>query len=606
MKNIPSKLLSIVNSLKALMLRFPLMLSLTITSTVSAMLSLEVDDANSYIFFKLCMFCILGIPMSISVVLFTEANKWKQMYHILLQSFILAIIALYFLFSPNLSEFMPQDYITYFLLLFAALTSLTFTPFLGQNQTNALWQYNQRMITRAFFSGLFSIIIYLGISFALYSIDALLKFDIKPVGYLHTAILTFGLFATCFFAAGFSEHVWWLNRDIIYPKVLKFFTQYILLPLAGIYLLILYAYTLRIIILWQLPTGWVSSLIITLGALGLIIFIFTWPLIGKDKEGNEWAKFFVRYFFIAFSPLLILLFTAIGRRIADYGVTENRYLLLVIAIWLTASVLYLIFSKRKSFKFIPVSPVLIAILISFGSGGVSSVSQKSQIYRLEKLLEANNILMNDEINKEHPEIADSTAVEINQILDYLQRSKNAYTKLEKRWNTEFVQNSNRRINRFDVAKALNLKNMNISTLQSSSKYFYWHAGDSYSIDVEKYNHVVLSQYISPESRSNRTVSTKNGSYLVSIDKDNKYILIKLNDKIICKKSIEEYLNELTEKGWRYKPSNFEDKSQANLNFEMNCEGQHKFKFIVSALNGTHENGSNYKINSISFTLLIKD
>jgi len=92
-------------------------------------------------------------------------------------------------------------------------------------------------------------------------------------------------------------------------------------------------------------------------------------------------------------PLIVLLFVAIFRRISDYGITENRYFVVAIAVWILAIILYLLISKKKRLIVLPSSLLIITLLVSFGFWGAISVSENSQLNQFKKIFEnvkANN------------------------------------------------------------------------------------------------------------------------------------------------------------------------------------------------------------------------
>src|SRR5690606_24507962 len=135
-----------------------------------------------------------------------------------------------------------------------------------------------------------------------------------------------------------------LNHVNTFPKGLKIFVQYILIPLAIIYLLILYAYSAKILVEWNLPNGWVSMLILWYAVFGILAILLAYPL--RDDTDNPWVRLYSRFFFVGLLPLILLLFIAVGVRIGDYGVTELRYYVVLLGIWLMMMALYFIFSKH--------------------------------------------------------------------------------------------------------------------------------------------------------------------------------------------------------------------------------------------------------------------
>jgi len=85
-----------------------------------------------------------------------------------------------------------------------------------------------------------------------------------------------------------------------------------------------------------------------LALLGFIIHVMVNPI---QKTIKSWViNKFNPWFYNLLLPLVVLLFIAIFRRIRDYGITENRYFVLIIAIWILAMVLFLLLSKKKQLK----------------------------------------------------------------------------------------------------------------------------------------------------------------------------------------------------------------------------------------------------------------
>jgi predicted Na+-dependent transporter len=65
------------------------------------------------------------------------------------------------------------------------------------------------------------------------------------------------IFNTWFFLAGIPLDLEEIDKEVKYEKVIKLFAQFVLIPVTSIYLLILYAYEIKILFDWELPNGWV-------------------------------------------------------------------------------------------------------------------------------------------------------------------------------------------------------------------------------------------------------------------------------------------------------------------------------------------------------------
>jgi hypothetical protein len=131
-------------------------------------------------------------------------------------------------------------------------------------------------------------VLFAGLAIALAALDNLFGVSVPPKRYGDLLVLLAGLFGPWFFLAGIPQDLDNLDRIEEYPKGLKVFAQYILLSLVIVYLLILYAYLLKILIQWNWPQGWVSSLILGFSATSILSLILMHPIrIGPRTPGFE-------------------------------------------------------------------------------------------------------------------------------------------------------------------------------------------------------------------------------------------------------------------------------------------------------------------------------
>ncbi len=101
----------------------------------------------------------------------------------------------------------------------------------------------------------------------------------------------------------------------------------------------------------------------------------------------------------------VLLTLAVWQRIAEYGVTPERYCLCLFAIWLAAMVVYLGLKRgRMDLRVIPASLALALLLSSFGQWSATAVSIRSQLSQLNHVLAEQNLLVNRRIRLDPPRI----------------------------------------------------------------------------------------------------------------------------------------------------------------------------------------------------------
>jgi len=414
---------TIVGGAMATLKRFPLtMLCAFVATGILIYLThnewREHDLPWFYTMGKILMCCELGLCLFLAFALVSEAKSHSMMQKMVWQVFALALITIYFFTIGDLEKMDLVRIVRFVLYVITVHLFVAFAPFVGNGQMNGFWQYNKTLFLRILLAGLYTAVLYGGISLALWSINELLHITINYKKYLYVWFFLACIFNTAFFLAGLPENISDLDKDTSYLKGLKTFTQYVLLPLVTVYLLILYAYIARVIIEWKLPKGLVSYLVIGYSVAGIFSLLLIYPI--RNNDENRWIKIFSRWFYFALYPLIILLCISIFNRIAEYGITENRYFILVLAIWLFCIASYFLMSRNDNIKVIPISLAFIAFFSSFGPWGAFSVSKHSQMNHLEDILTKNKILVNGKIDGKnvHPVTTDESD-EIWSVIDYL-------------------------------------------------------------------------------------------------------------------------------------------------------------------------------------------
>ncbi len=420
-------------------LRFPLTIVSSLVAVVVSIYMIEYREEIKNIFplINVSLVAALGIPFYFCVTVFAEKKKIGQKNLWLLRflaSF--ALLALYFtLPGSEDTQNTSLPYIRYGIYNVTIHLLVSFVPFLTKGQMNGFWQYNRILFIRFLTAILYSGFLFVGLVLALFALKLLFDVKIPDELYFEMFIVIGGFFNTWFFVAGIPEDFDALEDLHAYPKGLKIFSQFILLPLLILYLVILYGYGIKIVALWDWPKGMVAYLITCVSVLGMFTLLFIFPY--SKMEGNSWIKQFSRIYYYVLIPLVILLFIAISMRLSDYGITINRYAIFALGVWLSIVCLYFI-SGRNNIKFIPISLAVVLVIISFGPWSIFSVSERSQVNRLKTILQKAQILEGEKVMGEvywipdslpnlQPAnlvsneglMADSLHNEVKSILDYL-------------------------------------------------------------------------------------------------------------------------------------------------------------------------------------------
>ncbi|MFB9078539.1 DUF4153 domain-containing protein [Flavobacterium procerum] len=384
-----SRFPSIKNVLKAAqktVFRFPLEIVTAITGTVFAIIlnELKYSDPDKEFYIKALMSCCLCLVLFLSVSLFFSAAK-KNILLRYATSLILGGLTTLFIFSFH-KDFTDVEVQQFFVLNIAFHLLVSFAGFLPKayNQ-DEFWEFNKQLFLRILTSVLYSIVLYCGLALAILAVDKLFNVEFYKNIYVHVFLVITGIFNTTFFLSGVPETA---NNDaplvLNYPKGLKNFTQYVLLPLISLYLVILLCYETKILVTLSLPVGWVSYLVLVFAIFGILSFLLVHPIAGENS--NLWMRSFNRWFYFLLIPLLGLLFWAILYRINLYGFTHERYYVFLLSIWLTVVVGYFLIQKNPKIKFIPISMCLAGLLSIAGPQSADSVSKYSQLSRFESYM----------------------------------------------------------------------------------------------------------------------------------------------------------------------------------------------------------------------------
>lgn len=386
--------------------RFPLEVFCALSGTILLLWQIEQDNADDQML-RLILCAVLGLALFLSITVMSESYSFSRAKRAIAQTLgAVLLVICWFILAPIEAE---TSIIRYSFLIVAFHLLVSFAP---KTSIEAFWEYNKQLFIRILTAGLYSGVLYIGLCIAIGSTDFLFDLDLDSKVYLRLFVVIAGLFNTVFFLAGVPKQFENLQQD--YPKGLKIFTQYVLIPLATIYLCIILLYEGKVILEWSLPKGIISWLILGYAVYGILSILLVYPV--RHSEGNNWIKNYSRLFYILMVPLLPLLCLAIVVRIQIYGITELRYVVLVLAAWLTGITLYFLFSKQQNIKIIPFSLAVLAILSAWGPQSAPSLSENSQRNRLINLFKNQGSWKDDKLQPMPANIPDSIG---NETIDQL-------------------------------------------------------------------------------------------------------------------------------------------------------------------------------------------
>jgi hypothetical protein len=393
--------------------RFPFVLAAAVVATVTTMLAIE--DIGQDTAPRLITASVLGLPLFTALVLWAERRGWRPVTRLSLGIGGVALLASYYLLWPHWSPVVAFTRFAQFLIALHLLVA--FLPYLGVGEPNGFWQYNRILFLRYLTAALYAAVLFVGLVIALVALDKLLGITIPDKSYGHLFFLIAGVFHPWVFLSGVPDNYEALDQLQDYPLGLKVLAQYILMPIVVIYLAILTAYMAKIIITGVWPSGWIGYLVSSVAAVGILSLLLLHPI--QEQTENLWVQSYARWFYVALYPSIIMLLLAIWKRVDQYGFTERRYFLVVLAAWLFGVALYYTVRRSKNIKIIPASLCVVALLTAFGPWSAYRVSTRSQAARLADHLTRAGLVVDGQVRPATGDVAFEDRREISEILTYL-------------------------------------------------------------------------------------------------------------------------------------------------------------------------------------------
>lgn len=398
--------------------RFPVTILFSTAVAVTLIVTSElqpIQDTNLRdMLQKLAMTFALGVPLSLCAKLFFERKDGETLYK-LIGYYAMGVIVLVLYYFFLLDKLGMVSITRYTAVSLALYMGFLFIPYLLKKENFEM--YIVKVLTGFFTTVIYSVVLYLGLAAILFTIDKLLGVHIDSKVYFYTWLFTACVFAPSYFLADIPLRGQEIMRDN-YPKLLRILLLYIVMPLLTAYTTILYIYFVKIIVTRQWPVGLVSHLVLWYSVIVIVVLFFITPIM----DNNKWASKFMVWSPKVILPILVMMFISMGIRINAYGITENRYYVIVLGLWVAGIMLYFSITKRLWNIVIPVTLSIIALLSVFGPQSSYSVSKLSQNNRFEKILTKNNMLKDGRVQTSSAVITKEDKYEISRIIDYFKDS----------------------------------------------------------------------------------------------------------------------------------------------------------------------------------------
>jgi len=356
--------------------RFPVsLLALAVFAVVANLEIAGVYEVGDDVLFRVATLSGSGAVLAAAVILLGERRGFSlALRHVLSLAAALAVAAAIWFWKP-LGVAPPA-------LLVACLITLPVAPYVGFG-SSGFWSFVWRLI----FAGtlaLLSVVIFCGgVSAILASLDYL--FDLAMDSSIYGNVWVIGLafvgpaFALALIPEDFPDRDTPEGRDFLVSSLL-ILTDFAAAPLIAVYALIVHAYALKILMSGELPRNRLGWMIIVFGLATLVLRMIAQPL--REIARPPTRLFLKVWPYLLIVPLALLCF-AVWERIAAYGLTPERYLLALFAVFL-AIILVAQYDRRwrDDIRVIPVLGALGLFFASFGPWGMIEASTMWQASRV--------------------------------------------------------------------------------------------------------------------------------------------------------------------------------------------------------------------------------
>jgi hypothetical protein len=268
-------------------------------------------------------------------------------------------------------------------------------PYLKDNaRQGALWLFNLHLGLAVLLSIVVAVLFAAGLAAIVESLNFLFNANLPDNLFQHIWSTSASLIAPIY---GLSLMPKDLNEEVdiasqkgtMLARGVSVLVNYVLVPVILIYAVILHAYAVKIVLEQSLPEGQIGTIVTIFALGGTGAWLIAWPW---REEGTRLLRWFIRgWFWLTIVPA-ILLAIAIWRRISDYGVTPDRYGILLVAIWVAALTAYLAFRRNRADMRAILGGIAVLLLIgSAGPMGANGLTISSQVNRLAAIFETNGL-----------------------------------------------------------------------------------------------------------------------------------------------------------------------------------------------------------------------
>ena len=393
--------------------RFPITIILAFLHFITGIYIAEVRSFQSdeFVEVNLLLFGSIFITAMFEMLYekyFYKKNRWlvRGIYSVI--TFAVSIIVF-------VEYLRTSDYynIYYFTLIPISIVLFLLIPILKKKENKE--KYLQSVFSNFVITGIFVAVLWIGIEIILTTVNYLF-FNSGDSLFFRLTTYSFWFITEVF---GVSLFLSLLKKpddnleNYEFPFIFNLLIKFVIIPLIIIYTGVLYIYMAKVLISMHLPKGLISHLVLWYTAFSVAVMILITPFTQKDKFFENFKKYFP-YFSI---PLIFASLFAVFQRTYQYGITENRYYVLISIFWLLfCMILYI---RKMNITGIFISLIACLVISVYTPLSAKNVSNFSQSQRLKRMLVKYGALKDGKISKITQKLTNNEGSQIYTTIQYI-------------------------------------------------------------------------------------------------------------------------------------------------------------------------------------------
>ena len=413
MKKIKENVKKLLLHFKSGFERFPVTIILAFMHFITGVYIAEVRSFQSdeFVEVNLLLFGSIFITAMCEMLYekyFYKQNRWlvRGIYSAI--TFVISIIFFVEYLRTN-------DYynIYYFTLIPISIVLFLLIPILRKKENKE--KYLQSVFSNFVITGIFVAVLWIGIEIILTTVNYLF-FNSGDSLFFRLTTYSFWFITEVFGASLFLSLLKKPDDNLEnyeFPFIFNLLIKFVIIPLIIIYTGVLYIYMMKVLISMHLPKGLISHLVLWYTAFSVAVMILITPFTQKDKFFENFKKYFP-YFSI---PLIFASLFAVFQRTYQYGITENRYYVLISIFWLLfCMILYI---RKMNITGIFISLIACLVISVYTPLSAKNVSNFSQSQRLKRMLVKYGALKDGKISKITQKLNNSEGSQIYTTIQYI-------------------------------------------------------------------------------------------------------------------------------------------------------------------------------------------